>query len=288
MTEQEIKKKCKSLDHSNETFKNIVENCNNPKFTNLDRWQNFQAQSFKEENTLKNNSKYKYYKRGTIVFVNFGTSIGSELSGHHFAIVLNRKDNPYSRTLTVLPLTSKNKKSNINLGNELIRGVFVETKKQIYKIISSILNIKQYTVYDDLSLEVTTSDNSILKNNDANYYIMNELSCLLTEGISNFTISKENDLEDLQNRLEQLLRITDYYSAKKEDSYAIVSSVTTISKLRINKPINDFDPIGKIRVSESVLKDIDRSIAKTILNLDNEIWQGQNCAVIFKWTLVAT
>lgn len=190
---------------------------------------------------------------------------------HHFAIVLNRKDNPYSRTLTVLPLTSKNKKSNINLGNELIRGVFVETTKQIYKIISSILNIKQYTVYDDLSLEVTTSDNSILKNNDANYYIMNELSCLLTEGISNFTISKENDLEDLQNRLEQLLRITDYYSAKKEDSYAIVSSVTTISKLRINKPINDFDPIGKIRVSESVLKDIDRSIAKTILNLDNEI-----------------
>lgn len=154
---------------------------------------------------------------------------------------------------------------------DVVTKAKLERTKQIYKIISSILNIKQYTVYDDLSLEVTTSDNSILKNNDANYYIMNELSCLLTEGISNFTISKENDLEDLQNRLEQLLRITDYYSAKKEDSYAIVSSVTTISKLRINKPINDFDPIGKIRVSESVLKDIDRSIAKTILNLDNEI-----------------
>lgn len=279
MTEKEIKKKCKSLDHSNETFKNIIGHCSNPKFTNLDRWQNFQAQSFKEENTFKNNSKFKYYKRGTIVFVNFGTSIGSELSGHHFAIVLNRKDNPYSRTLTVLPLTSKNKKSNINLGNELIRGVFVETTKQIYKIISSILNLKKYTVNDDSSIEIETSENSVLKNDDADNYVMNELSCLLTkvidnEDISDFIIPRENDLIDLQNQLKQLLHVTDYYSAKKEDSYAIVSSITTISKLRINKPINDFDPVGKIRVNESVLKDIDRSIAKTILNLDDEIWQG--------------
>ena len=62
MTEKEIKKKCKSLDHSNETFKNIIGHCSNPKFTNLDRWQNFQAQSFKEENTFKNNSKFKIKK----------------------------------------------------------------------------------------------------------------------------------------------------------------------------------------------------------------------------------
>ena len=56
--------------------------------------------------------------------VNFGTSIGNELSGNHFAIVLNKKDSPKAGEITVLPLTSKVNKSNINLGNELIQNVF--------------------------------------------------------------------------------------------------------------------------------------------------------------------
>ena len=36
MTEQEISNKCKSLDASNDTFKNIIKDCKNPKFNNLD------------------------------------------------------------------------------------------------------------------------------------------------------------------------------------------------------------------------------------------------------------
>ena len=39
MTEQEISNKCKSLDASNDTFKNIIKDCKNPKFNNLDSWQ---------------------------------------------------------------------------------------------------------------------------------------------------------------------------------------------------------------------------------------------------------
>ena len=44
---------------------------------------------------------------------------GNELSGNHFAVVLN-KNSPKAGEITVLPLTSKANKSNINLGNELI------------------------------------------------------------------------------------------------------------------------------------------------------------------------
>jgi hypothetical protein len=49
MTEQEISNKCKSLDASNDTFKNIIKDCKNLKFNNLDSWQHFQAAAFKSE-----------------------------------------------------------------------------------------------------------------------------------------------------------------------------------------------------------------------------------------------
>lgn len=49
MTEQEISNKCKSLDASNDTFKNIIKDCKNPKFNNLDSSQHFQAQLSKEK-----------------------------------------------------------------------------------------------------------------------------------------------------------------------------------------------------------------------------------------------
>ena len=94
MTEQEISNKCKSLDASNDTFKNIIKDCKNPKFNNLDKWQHFQAMAFKKENNPNIKNRFIKYKRGTVVMVNFGTSIGNELSGNHFAIVLNKKDSP--------------------------------------------------------------------------------------------------------------------------------------------------------------------------------------------------
>ena len=34
------------------------------------------------------NKNYRVYKRGTIVYVDFGVNVGYELSGNHFAIVL--------------------------------------------------------------------------------------------------------------------------------------------------------------------------------------------------------
>lgn len=101
MTEQEISNKCKSLDASNDTFKNIIKDCKNPKFNNLDSWQHFQAAAFKRENNPSRKNRFIKYKRGTIVMVNFGTSIGNELSGNHFAVVLNKKDSPNSGKITV-------------------------------------------------------------------------------------------------------------------------------------------------------------------------------------------
>ena len=70
-------------------------------------------------------SKLKTFKRGDIVKVNLGFNIGSELGGLHYCIVLNKHDNPYSKVLNVIPLTSKkdgkkyDSKSCIDLGDEV-------------------------------------------------------------------------------------------------------------------------------------------------------------------------
>lgn len=67
---------------------------------------------------------YTTFNHGSVVMVNFGPNIGSELSGNHFAIVLNRKDKRENKTLTVLPLSSKDHSNYLDLGNELYRLIY--------------------------------------------------------------------------------------------------------------------------------------------------------------------
>lgn len=64
---------------------------------------------------IKNEQSFKpkqliNYKRGQIVFVNFGFRVGQELGGLHYAIVLDVKNRKNNTTLTVVPLRSKKDK----------------------------------------------------------------------------------------------------------------------------------------------------------------------------------
>lgn len=98
----------------------------NKKFKNYDvDLRNRANQLYREIKKNKNNIKYEQYKRGRIVFVEFGTNIGNELSGSHFAIVINNDDNENNSLLTVIPLSSKNNKMYLNLGDELWIDIIV-------------------------------------------------------------------------------------------------------------------------------------------------------------------
>ena len=77
---------------------------------------------------------YKTYKRGTIIRADFGVNIGSEMSQVHFAIVLNNYDNPKNNVLTVIPLTSKPSKYNLDLKNLVINKLIEKIKKELVKI----------------------------------------------------------------------------------------------------------------------------------------------------------
>ncbi|NUX21579.1 type II toxin-antitoxin system PemK/MazF family toxin, partial [Staphylococcus aureus] len=63
------------------------------------------------------NKKYKKFSRGSIIYLDFGINIGHEFSGRHFGIVLNKNDSPYNSLVTVVPLSSKNKKHYLPLQN---------------------------------------------------------------------------------------------------------------------------------------------------------------------------
>lgn len=153
ITQEETNKKIK-LDISYLNYCNIIDKKLPYKFSCLDDWLLKKSKLLTNEaNILENNlnpSKekiilnYKTYGRGTIVKTDFGIGIGSEISQIHFAIVLNNYDNPKNNILTVIPLTSKKGKFNINLG-AIISTMFVE---KIDKQIKQLASKKRNTIND--------------------------------------------------------------------------------------------------------------------------------------------
>lgn len=246
--------KLKSLEKSCKRLKGIVENCKNPKFEHLDSWEFFQSKSFTKENN-GSKPKFKKYKRGTIVFVNFGTSIGTELSGNHFAIVLNKSDNPLNGSLTVVPLTSKNKGYNLSLGNELIKQILVDIFNETLNIARLIHSIK--IEFDE--------ENPVDKHNDENLrfiveYITKYEHNLKKDEDGTYIIDNETTLRIVEQNLKEMEKVRLYYEKYNKDSYAMIDSITTISKYRIRKPINKMDPIGRIQISNSLLDSIDSEV----------------------------
>ena len=106
------------------TFNNVYYSDNkNWKLQRLPDWIDFYGTTLQQE---LNNSLPKYYrkfKQGTIVMVNYGVTVGSEMAGMHFAIVLSKNDTKYKHDIIVVPLSSKFHKGYTKLGYELLQGV---------------------------------------------------------------------------------------------------------------------------------------------------------------------
>ena len=170
--------------------------------------------------------KYQRYKRGQIILVNFSPSMGSELRGNHFAIVLTKKDSPNNGVLTVVPLSSKEKPYYLDVGNIVY--------KQIYP---QLLNIS-----NELSIAVDNLD---------------------------ATDTNEKNIKEIRSvikNVEEFIEIADMYIKKNKRSYALVQNITTISKIRIKKPVNHYDPIKKLIADSLILDLIDNKIKELFLN----------------------
>lgn len=129
------------LDKSIDLTKDILKfgrKTNNKKINYLPYWK------LKESKLLLREMKYprKYfskYKRGTIIKVDFGVNIGSEFSQKHYAIVLNKNDNRVNKTLNVIPLTSKEKTNNYNIGNVIFENFVNSLKENMEKLYDKLI-----------------------------------------------------------------------------------------------------------------------------------------------------
>lgn len=242
-----------------DTLVKLSSNTNNKKFKKIGQHDFFRAKNFEKESCNQIKSYYKY-KRGTIVFVDFGIGIGSEFSLPHFAIVLNNKDNPKNGLLTVVPLSSKKKKGYVDLGKDLINNLIETVCDDLKTIIDTIESVNEIHRIHNLD-EKQSKD------------ISQEQKELIVSFVNKHdpTVTKLSDTLFYSWMKKEEKWINDIFSKYlkyDKNTFANVNNIKTISKLRIAKPLNPNDPIGRTLISEENLQKIEQEILKNITTLD--------------------
>ncbi|RIM75501.1 type II toxin-antitoxin system PemK/MazF family toxin [Staphylococcus xylosus] len=198
----------------------------NMKVIYMPHWLEFYSSAIHNDVMRYKKRYYKSYSRGTVVYVKLGSNIGSEFSGNHFCVILDKKDNKGKETVTIVPLSSK---ENTN---------YLELKKSVLDI--TAINLKEQII--DTSSKVQAL---------AEKY----------KGTENkFNSEDKKLLSDLNQKASELETVVGIYSNHKgKDTYANISAITTISKRRISK-INDSDPTGTVKIEEKDMHEIEEQL----------------------------
>lgn len=237
----------------------------------------FKAKQFHNEVQGKNTKFFPEFKRGTIVYVKFGINIGSELSGNHFAIVLDKYDKVTKSTLTVVPLSSKNNKfyqelkpyDNIYLKNSIYHLNKIDALISKWKIesdnsISELDNTKENysNEFKKYATKLLMENNGIMtdniKNNINNFSenLINDALIKLNQGHKNFLESKEKHFKGIKK----------YQKYKNKVSYACINMIQTIDKRKLT-PVSEFESAGNIKISEESMILIENRIRKIYFNI---------------------
>lgn len=163
------------IDISYNNFHKIIDKNLPYKFSYLDEWllkksKILDKESEYLEKSLKNplnvkRQRFRTYQRGTIVKVDFGIGLGSEMSQIHFAIVLNNYDNPNNNILTVIPLTSKSSKFNLYLGTLVMDILLKKIEDEFQPIKEKLDNNELLTIKESTKLNKLNTLISYYKSN---------------------------------------------------------------------------------------------------------------------------
>ena len=250
----------------------IANNPRNNKFVNLGINEINRAKVFRDENNKKY-TKFKRYKRGTIVFVRFGINIGQEFSNSHFGIVLDKNDNPSNGILTILPLSSKQSNDGVNIGKSLFSTIMnnaEKTNKELKEIIHMMFELQ---IFHNSCSPLPGATYRITKDNK-NYDLWMNFYQRHDPNNKHIPVDMEIAKKWLQSDEDKVRELKKIYNNYNKVSYAKVGSITSVSKLKISKKINDLDPIGEIRLPVNIMEEIDIAIAKKLLRGNwKKIWQ---------------
>lgn len=272
------------------------------KVSRLPNW--MQSYGYLLDKELKNKlpSYYRRFRQGTIVMIDYGVTIGNELGGKHFGVVLNNDDTKYKRKVTVVPLSSHRHKGYIDLGYDLMSGInnLIELRKdEEQKKINKLINrlnefnnnhkdnhfsfsdeeikfinnngVKNFPK-DDSTIEV-----NFVKDNDELESLIKNIKRIdsweqhksifdfvsFVETALTFRKSMNNSLNELRDNLLQMKQLIKKLTKYNKQSYAVISDIKSVSKLRVVK-LNHFTISGNTRISTENLDKIRQGFIKTI------------------------
>lgn len=189
--------------------------------------------------------KYRKYKRGEVVKVNFGFRIGHEEGGLHYAVVLSKFDNTKNSILTVMPLTSE--KPNFNSEKIYFKNLYLG--KEIMEAILLKLLVAKEQFEKETAAHISYMDNL----QPTNVTKEQLFECKKRLEIMN----KKRD--EIANQIEKILQM-------KEGSIALTDQITTVSKIRIYAPRSSKDLLNGIRLKTSTMDKIDEKVKQLYIN----------------------
>ncbi|MGX2946951.1 type II toxin-antitoxin system PemK/MazF family toxin [Enterococcus alishanensis] len=231
-----------------------------PKYKYLPQWLTNFSQ-YLTNDRIKPKKNYKVYKRGTIVYIDFGINVGHELSGNHFAIILNNYDNAKNGLLTVLPISSKEKKNyvpvGVILGTQSIRHVINYSDKQQEKLRILILAALSTGLLNPNKLSPILID---IADKGAPLNKEDVLKKAQKLNLVSYTPQElKQKTNELLKEIHQSRKVFDTYKKYTKESYIMPLNIQSISKNRIRR-LNKFDPVGQIKAPANVLDKIDQAL----------------------------
>ncbi len=185
------------------------------------------------------------YKRGDIVFVNFGFNIGSEFGGEHYAVILDKENFHNSSTIAVIPLSSFKQNKHIHpndvyLGNELHDKLQIKAMGKLDHAAEELLELQPMLKLAS-ELEEKLDSKSIQSHSK------------LVENMQFRIDALKKEVENMQKMVREL-------NVMKKGSIAKVEQIRSISKIRIYQPKNKSDPLYGIRLSDTSMEKINNKI----------------------------
>lgn len=199
-----------------------------------------------------NPAKNISYKRGDIVFVNFGFNIGAELGGNHYAVVVDNKNRHNSSTVVVVPLCSRkaNKdiyERDIDLGNELHDKLKLKLKTQLSHLLDELSEcIAMQNVIREAMDKRTEQDIEVEK----------------LEKISDDLAKKQ---DNLKKEIASTKKVQTELAKLKLGSVAKTEQIRTISKMRIYNPRSKHDPLYGIHFTDTTMEKINSKLKELFI-----------------------
>lgn len=200
------------------------------------------------------------YKRGSIVKAHLGYRIGSEEGGLHYGIVLDVKNDLNSQIVTIVPLTSLKPQTDLEhlhssklyLGDE----IYCSLSKKLDDTIANAETIKKSLLE---KLAQLREESGALDPSDPDFRAKNA-----QQKIELDLLSKQIDI--WKAKCGHAQKMEEEISKMKRGSIALLSQITTISKIRIYDPLYPSDNLTSIRISNNALDKIDAKIKELYTN----------------------